>query len=925
MQTNTTPDAQESPRRNDPSTWCNSHYPLFVVQALPRDKHALELDGLPANQAPEVFRRSRCRWYETDTRSYCLQDAVPLADGTTKAAQALRPGDELGGPSGRPQRATAVHITRHVRKGEAEALRKQLVRVDSLHVHLVELPENEDSTKEPIEEERVEIAIDTHRCAGTTKDARSWVRLDRRDALHAIYAHYLHANLSICRFRSGASGDYAADLVFEIDAHAEIPAGCELEFFHPYIGAAVSVGRRIYNYLTSLKVDPRYITASISRMGARVTVDWRAFGPRRLQEILLVIRWVESQVFAAGDLAEIAKQFGIPKVEIDARAYSRSDAPRPTPDETNGFIGPWLRPVGALHSKSSNATWWYRTTPVPHDRFTVENTAWLTAVSRANHPDKIGLELGHNHFLTWPEARHPRADRLIETNPCPSHSLIDLFERDDLLEQLGDDYRAEVTQAKQRACGTRIRRVGSARDVDEETIKTFVALLGVEAHEHTDKWQLDCPRTSCKAGGLKAAIYKDAGTFTCFRCSPKGLSLWHLASELGLTSQLPTRANSTSPVQWVPKEEAPAARPDTWTGPYIEVHEPECATIEEVWSERERLIRDFQSRDDARVLIDISATGLGKSEAARRFLGGLSSNYRVLAPRDDIKAEYQVALPMAVTVDGRRLGVNCVNDDLEEVTSRGEPVAQTLCSTCPHRGGCVYFAQLKAAKNRPTILSHAHGPFTDLDAFDNDAAIDVVDEDALDSVILAHDLDEEELGWFKTRLEIIRADDGEEVGLDTPAPKVKRTAASERIGVLVDRLAELLMTDSITSFDAKLAANQEIADLQLGRLLFRDAQLREAIKVIDDADLDAHEAARLDLLDLWRQRNRPLGVTVPAHIEATWKAPQGSPIEQLLAWLEWAEPRLQVIEAPNLDRDQRRLLRRPKAVLRQLVEALRNL
>lgn len=878
----------------DPKSWKNSIYPVYVVQALPRDKAALELDGLPTDVAPEVFRQGRCHWWEPDVRSYGLGEIVQLADGSECLGRHIQAGDQLKGKSGRPLRVEATHF---VTEGGDDTLSDADDAVKAL------------------------ISVATHRCPGTGKEARSWARLDRRDALHAVATHYLHANVSMCRFRSAAAGDYAADLVFEIDAHDDIPAGCPLEFFHPYIGAAVAVGRRIYDYLVSVRgVDSRYITVSISRMGARVTIDWRAFGPRRLHEILAVLRFIEAQVFADGELAEIAKKYGVPKIELDGRAYSRSDAPRPV-DGVNTFIGPWLRPVGALHSKSANAHWWYRTMPVAHERFRPEETAWLVSISRGHDPAKIGQGIP---LFTWPEARLPGADKLIEDDPRPAWKLIDLFERDDLASELRDDHQVEVTQARHKATGRRVRHQ-SAREIDEETVRRFVDLLGVDAREHGDKWQLDCPRPGCKAGGLKAAVYKDGGTFTCFRCSPKGISLWTLAAELGLSSRLPLRQQSSSPVQWIPKEDVPPMRSDPWAAlPYVELVEPVCATVQDVWVKRGAEIDKFLARGDARTFVDLSDTGQGKSHTTREKLRVLPYNFRVFAPRDDLKTEYAEALPNAVIVDGRRPGINCVNDELAEVVSRGEPVAQTLCSTCSRRKGCAYYEQLGRAKGKPTILSHAHGPFADFEAFDNASVLDVVDEDALDPDSQVFDLDEREVSLLRARLVFeFEEDDGEEdVSIDTPIV-YRRVAATSRIGALVDRLASLLTTDAVVANDVR---GGELADAQLGRHLFRDPVLRDAVLAINDEDYNAHDGARLDLQERWQTRAQPLGFTVLPAEEAKWEAPEGlSEEDQIGAWLTWQKSHMAPVEAPSRSVEWRQLHRRPKAVLKALVDALRGL
>lgn len=118
-------------------------------------------------------------------------------------------------------------------------------------------------------------------CPGDNKQARSWACLARKDALHAIYGHYLYPNLSLHRFRSYARGAYAVDLAFEVDVHGAVEPFQPMEVYEPYIAAAVGIGRRVYDFLTrDLGVPAGYITTSITRMGVRVTVNWRAFGLR---------------------------------------------------------------------------------------------------------------------------------------------------------------------------------------------------------------------------------------------------------------------------------------------------------------------------------------------------------------------------------------------------------------------------------------------------------------------------------------------------------------------------------------------------------------------------------------------------------------------------------------------------------------------
>jgi hypothetical protein len=127
--------------------------------------------------------------------------------------------------------------------------------------------------------------------------------LDRAGALHAVHRHYEFANWSLCRFRSAAKVEYATDLSFDLDAHGKIEGPVEFAYYVPYIAASAEVGREILTYLRDvLKLDARYVTTSVGRMGTRLTIDWRAFGPRRLHEIATIIAVIEVRVFGAEGL-----------------------------------------------------------------------------------------------------------------------------------------------------------------------------------------------------------------------------------------------------------------------------------------------------------------------------------------------------------------------------------------------------------------------------------------------------------------------------------------------------------------------------------------------------------------------------------------------------------------------------------------------
>jgi len=106
--------------------------------------------------------------------------------------------------------------------------------------------------------------IQVRACPGTGKEYRRWGCLERNEALHAIYGHYLYPNLSLHRFRSFARGAYAIDLVFEIDVHGKVEPFQSMVVYEPYIEAAAGIGRRIYDYLIGvLQVPPGFITTSV--------------------------------------------------------------------------------------------------------------------------------------------------------------------------------------------------------------------------------------------------------------------------------------------------------------------------------------------------------------------------------------------------------------------------------------------------------------------------------------------------------------------------------------------------------------------------------------------------------------------------------------------------------------------------------------
>ena len=610
--------------------------------------------------------------------------------------------------------------------------------------------------------------VETTNCPGTSKQARSWTCLARKNALHAIYGHYLYPNLSLHRFRSYARGTYSIDLVFEVDVHGAVEPFQSMRVYEPFVAAAVGIGRRIYDFLThDLGVPAGYVTTSITRMGARVTVDWRALGPRKGWEVIALIRWIEAQVFAPDEFDNLGRDLNA-SVSIDTGIYGTSDAPRLDRDGNNLFKGGWLRPLGALHTKSCNALGWFKTTPVTHDRFRVEDTEWLTRVSRSKYPEPNRWAepdlLKSSSFGRWPEARFPSADRLVEGVLPPAVGLIRLLGDETTITSLPASARATVERIRQRSTGTRVSTSANMGQVDREVIARVLEHLGIAWDDQGDHARFNCPRANCKATDKKASLFFDNGVFHCFRCCRpemgSALSLQAFAAELGCSHLIPWSKANSKPIVWVSTADAPIGDGDVWPT-FVNRVEVSAVSLEEGRQIQERQLHEFLSRDNERVLVLASGTGVGKTTAAAKTICERELRCRAFAGRDDSKAQLAELLPGARIIVGRRAGDNCTNPDLDEVSSLLEPIAKTLCCHCRDRENCEasgYLSQFEADFEGHIIVHHNVGVMDDLEMFDNQPDVDLVDEDPLSSTLQHVDLGPDQLARMLVRLRLANSD-----------------------------------------------------------------------------------------------------------------------------------------------------------------------
>lgn len=713
-------------------------------------------------------------------------------------------------------------------------------------------------------------------CPGTHRSAFSGVCLARRDALHAL-RHYGYANQSICRFKSNVRAEYAVDLTVDIDAHDRLPSALRKTTFDPYIAAAVEAGRIWLDWLIGFGVWPGFITTSVTRMGARVTVDWRAFGPRRVHEVVTVARHIQCLVFAEGQLEAIAAKHVVPTLEVDLSPYKCADHPRADARGENTFKGKWLRPTLALHSRSRDDMW-FRTVAVPHDRFRVEHAGWLVDVSR--NAGTHNLEIFDHKLVAFnrrvPEAREPRWDHLVEQHPLGVECLplVDLFERADVLEVL-PEHRDEIDAAWRRSNGCRITR--REFDVKEEDVLAIADELGTY-RRHGNKVAFEtCPRAQCRGrhSKWKTELFLDNGQFHCYKAScDRSIPIHDLAREDGCSHLLTLRRQSSRVSGLVPVS-GPVSDGDPWQGADYQVIDREFDTVEALCDDRGKAYDDFMRDERATTLLDLSQTGTGKTSTTIRLLKGLAAAgrpFRVFVPRTESATPYLEELPSARFVRGRTAKIaahpdpvlNCRNKHLEMVSSNWEPIAQTLCNEgCEHFGGCTYLRQFEELEGQSLVLNHPYA-MRELKAIKNDSVLDVVDEDPITYVGRHVELNAKDLERLKTDLRIevdpllnesMRADPelrpyADDISADDA--RLVRGPSNSRIDRLITGLARCLERDHVAGVDLRYGQEPLLGDRDLARVMFARPDVTEAVDTIADDDVDLIEAQGAELSALYR-------------------------------------------------------------------------
>lgn len=711
-------------------------------------------------------------------------------------------------------------------------------------------------------------------CPGTSEHALSCVSLDADEALHAIEHHYTYANWSICRFTDHSHVTYVPDIVWEIDAHAGPRVWIsDPTYYVPSIAAAVHVGRRIYDYLVeTVGVDPTYITTSITRMGARVTVDWRAVGPRTIAEVLAVVRYVETQVFGAGELEALSERlrkamqvqthrvlkefrklvdddYDDPKIEasvtIDGGIYGVSDRATLDRERADQFKGPLCRPPGALHTLSGPAAMWCRITPVPHQRFQVRHARWLARVSRSDRGPDISTfpEPGLFH-VAWPETRRPESHRAIEGTASrprlpPADGLCVLFQNWQSLE-LPEVYRQEVLRQERRRRPIQLSGDAVADVTPEVVDQIVVALRPTKVRRRENRIRLTCPY--CHEFGA-AVVYRDSGVFTCARtkCGIGSRHLTQVALDFGLGSLVPWRRASSQPLQHRRLRDLISKAPTWETIGRLQRQMNETVDHARRWLAE--TLDDALGRDDWMVLIVQGPTGVGKTTTMLDALRRHGVVVRAAFPRDDNRLAlvdaYEPDLPVRV-IDGRRES-NCVEfGRLAIIQSRGLPARLVCNASCPSRRGCPYLAQFLGIDGVSLALNHAHLHFLDLKLLDNGSDLVVIDENPLNAAVETIDLDQRELDRFRLGVEIVFEDETiDDVTLDDAT--VTRSAATPGVEALIRRLEEALTTDQMARSSAT-AGRDILADLALAQHWFCDGRLASILDGIDEGDLERHDA-----------------------------------------------------------------------------------
>ncbi len=654
------------------------------------------------------------------------------------------------------------------------------------------------------------------------------------------------------------------------------------EHYEPIVEVAVSIGRLIYDHLVGeLGVDRRYITTSVTRMGARLDVDWRAFGPRRCWMVAAVIRTLERRLFPSGlgDYEERLREVlrtswpdgGEPKLhaELDTRMFEGSDRTRLDGSSRGGTI----RGIGSLHSASSNRVMWVRSTPVPHEAFHPAYARRLTEVSR-NHKGPMPEDFADPRLFSakWllrqPAYRAPQGDARIEPAPNTCARLVALFdEASTLVDELGVP---SLLEARERA-GLQAARDPGPRgyDVTPEIVRAVAYRVDGSPIDRTSYFRLVCPQ--CGDQERSAKLFMDTGSFQCFRCNPTGpIGLVQLARMASCLDLVPVRRHSTSTVRRIKLDECDdGAEEPPWSAERVEA--PEVETVVEAReAQRVFLEEALASRDQWDMLVLRSPTGTGKTTMAEDAVAASGLLSRGFYARAEGRNRFLEVLQPSRAIDGRQVGGNCHNPKMARATELGVPSYEVCGPKCEERAGCTYMAQFEGAEGHHLALLHAHLPHAELVKFGgrtekraSTPEIAIIDENpwlqCFETIDLcAFDLDRmrTEQDWRDPSTEafvaFLRSEGATEflgveleeaehsLGLETSVCTwVGRTPAIEQ---LIARLVELLHPDSMLTAQRRTLGLRPkrrgrpdettfvgvLADAELRAVLAADASLRAA-------------------------------------------------------------------------------------------------
>lgn len=752
-------------------------------------------------------------------------------------------------------------------------------------------------------------------CPGTElRSAMACVTLDADEARHAL-EHYSYPNWSVCVFSDSTKTHYATNTVWEIDAHTKltVPSDpdaspqvwmADPEYYAPTIRAAVDVGRRIYDYLvTGLSVDPRWITTSVTRMGARVTLDWRAIGPWGISDALALVRYVQHQAVPEGLLEELtatlknemttevarldskfADVFGdtdestkevVASVEVDTGLYRVSDAATRSYERGHQFKGPLCRPPGALHPKSSPMAMWSRITPVPHDTFQVENALWLAQVSRASDPKVEKFVEPGLYSHPWPETRAPETDKLLAGVP-KAMSIIELLRLRQEIGLQAEGWRdlpqiflSEIKASEAHGRPTQVL-AGSLAELTEAQIIEICRAVSPRVEIKSNKVKVECPY--CGQYG-QAVVYLESGAFNCPRTSCDGGSrhITAIALEKGHANLVPWRRPSSQPLQ-----RKALADLDTRTASWSDLGEVHHHTADDVHAAREYLadtLNEVLERDTWRTLIIRGPTGIGKTTTSLKVLQERQTVIRASFARDEGKMAlvdaYEPEMPTKL-IEGRKES-NCdQNHRIRTLMSAGLPLQIVCNDECPSRAGCPYMAQFEGEDFMGVSLGLTHGHLSSLPLkkLQNGSDITVIDENPLAAASQLTDVSQRDLDRLRVGLDFVFADVWEnEDGTEDVSPEdttIERSGETPAVDRLITWLIEALRPEVLARH--KNAAKEGVlSDLPLAEYWAQEgSELTQILAAISDADLDAHDRAVLAIAE--EHRTNPEAPTPPKRV-----------------------------------------------------------